>query len=191
MFVLEDSGGDMLTRNSTISVLLMTAALLTLGTGTALAQPRIGFVNTIALMKAAPQAKSALKALRAEFGPREKHLAALSDDLRRLEAKSQRDRTVMSKSAATALDHQITQKRIGLRRLQGKFRADLNARRNAEFVKVRKALYDAVRRVAKKDGYGLVVSQGVVYANKQFDITKQVLAILEKEDQATAHQSAN
>lgn len=181
----------MLARNSTISVLLMTAALLALGTGTALAQPKIGFVNTIALMKEAPQAKSALKALRAEFGPREKHLAALSDDLKRLETQSQRDRTVMSKSAETALDHQIAQKRIGLRRLQEKFRTDLNARRNAEFVKIRKALYDAVRRVAKKDGYGLVVSQGVIYANRQFDITKQVLAILEKEGQSTAHPSTN
>jgi len=51
--------------------------LLSLCSRVALAEAKIGFVDTVKLMEAAPQAKSAQSKIESEFAPREKELVAL------------------------------------------------------------------------------------------------------------------
>lgn len=177
-------------RHFMVSGLLAAATLLPLGNARAMADTRIGYVNTVELMNKSPQGKAALQEMKTEFGPREKKLAAKQKGVKRLEDRLRRDSTVMSKAEMTRLEKELRTKQLDLRRAQVHFRNDLTARRNEVFLKLRKELYDAVADVAEKDSYSLIVGQGVVYVRGQVNITHQVLALLKKEDRTNTRRSA-
>lgn len=178
-------------RHFMILGLLTAATLAPLGNAYAMTDTRIGYVNTVELMNKSPQGKAALQEMKTEFAPREKKLAAKQKDVKRLEDRLRRDSTVMSKAEITKLEQELRTRRLDLRRAQVHFRNDLTARRNKVFAKLRRRLYDAVRDVAKKDDYSLIVGQGVVYVRSQVNITRQVLALLERERGADTRRSAS
>ncbi|MDH5436713.1 MAG: OmpH family outer membrane protein, partial [Gammaproteobacteria bacterium] len=68
-----------------------------------------------------------------------------------------------------------------LKRKQDEFREDFNIRRNEEFGKLQKRIYEAIVSHAKKEKYDLIISDGVIYASDTVDITNQVLARLKAE----------
>jgi len=59
--------------------------------GSLLAETKIGFVDTVKLMEAAPQAKSAQSKIEKEFSPREKELVALQRQIKTKEDKLARN----------------------------------------------------------------------------------------------------
>jgi outer membrane protein len=149
--------------------------VLSLCSGTVLAETKIGFVDTVKLMEAAPQAKSAQSKIEAEFAPREKELVALQREIKKLEDKLTRDGTVMSESERTKLERKILSKRRDMKRTQEEFRDDLNIRRNEVLAKLQKDMYQAVVTLAKEQKFDLILSQGVVYSSDKVDITDSVL----------------
>jgi outer membrane protein len=150
-------------------------AVLSLCSGTALAEARIGFVDTVKLMEAAPQAKSAQSKIESEFAPREKELVALQREIKKLEDDLTRDGAVMSESERSKLERKILAKRRDLKRSQDEFRDDLNIRRNEVLAKLQKDMYQAVVSLAKEQKFDLILSQGVVYSSDKVDITDSVL----------------
>ncbi len=149
--------------------------MLSLGSRVALAETKIGFVDTVKLMEAAPQAKSAQSKIESEFSPREKELVALQREIKKLEDKLTRDGTVMSDSERTKLERKILAKRRDMKRSQDEFRDDLNIRRNEVLAKLQKDMYTAVVSLAKEQKFDLILSQGVVYSSDKVDITDSVL----------------
>jgi outer membrane protein len=150
-------------------------AVLSLCSGTALAEARIGFVDTVKLMEAAPQAKSAQSKIESEFAPREKELVALQREIKKLEDDLTRDGAVMSESERSKLERKILAKRRDLKRSQDEFRDDLNIRRNEVLAKLQKDMYQAVVSLAKEQKFDLILSQGVVYSSDKVDFTDSVL----------------
>ena len=149
--------------------------MLTLCSGTALAETKIGFVDTVKLMEAAPQAKSAQSKIESEFAPREKELVTLQREIKKLEDKLTRDGAVMSESERTKLERKILSRRRDMKRSQDEFRDDLNIRRNEVLAKLQKDMYQAVVTLAKEQKFDLILSQGVVYSSNKVDITDSVL----------------
>jgi outer membrane protein len=150
-------------------------AALSLCSGTVLAETRIGFVDTVKLMEAAPQAKSAQSKIESEFAPREKELVALQREIKKLEDDLTRDGAVMSESERSKLERKILSRRRDLKRSQDEFRDDLNIRRNEVLAKLQKDMYQAVVSLAKEQKFDLILSQGVVYSSDKVDITDSVL----------------
>lgn len=142
---------------------------------TALAETKIGFVDTVKLMEAAPQAKSAQSKIESEFAPREKELVALQREIKKLEDDLTRDGAVMSESERTKLERKILAKRRDMKRTQDEFRDDLNIRRNEVLAKLQKDMYQAVVTLAKEQKFDLILSQGVVFSSDKVDITDSVL----------------
>ena len=149
--------------------------MLSLCSGTALAETKIGFVDTVKLMEAAPQAKSAQSKIESEFAPREKELVTLQREIKKLEDKLTRDGAVMSESERTKLERKILSRRRDMKRSQDEFRDDLNIRRNEVLAKLQKDMYQAVVTLAKEQKFDLILSQGVVYSSNKVDITDSVL----------------
>jgi len=139
------------------------------------AENKIGFVDTVKLMEAAPQAKSAQSKIEKEFAPREKELVALQRQIKTKEDKLTRDGAVMSESERNKLEREILSKRRDLKRSQEEFRDDLNIRRNEVLAKLQKDMYEAVVTLAKEQKFDLIMSQGVVYSSDRIDITASVL----------------
>ena len=161
------------TSSRIISIVLLSA--FTVCPGALLAEIKIGFVDTVKLMEAAPQAKSAQSKIEKEFAPREKELVALQRQIKTKEDKLTRDGAVMSESERSKLERAILSKRRDLKRSQEEFRDDLNIRRNEVLAKLQKDMYEAVVTLAKEQKFDLIMSQGVVYSSKKVDITDSVL----------------
>ncbi len=146
----------------------------------ALAEVKVGFVNTVKLMEEAPQAKAAISKMEAEFAPREKELVALQRDIKQSEDKLSRDSAVMSDSDRTKVERDLVSRKRDLKRSQDEFREDLNIRRNEELAKLQRRLYEAIVDLAKAENYDLIVSEGVVFASTRIDITDAILERLKK-----------
>ncbi|RLB65608.1 MAG: OmpH family outer membrane protein [Deltaproteobacteria bacterium] len=121
------------------------------------AEVKIGFVDTVKLLEAAPQAKSAQSKIESEFAPREKELVAMQREIKKLEDNLARDGAVMSESERTKLERKVLSKRRDLKRSQDEFRDDLNIRRNEVLAKLQKDMYQAVVSLAKEQNYDLIM----------------------------------
>ena len=151
------------------------AAVVSLFAGTAMAEMKVGFVDTAKLMESAPQVKEAQSKIEAEFAPREKELVELQRKIRAQEDRLSRDSAVMSESENTKLERDILAMRRDLKRSQEEFRDDLNIRRNEVLAKLQREIFDAIVAFAKEQNYDLIMGQGVVYSSERVDITEAVL----------------
>jgi len=172
---LRNSGELVMKKTNAAIFTFGLVVMLSLGSRVALAETKIGFVDTVKLMEAAPQAKSAQSKIESEFAPREKELVALQREIKKLEDNLTRDGTVMSDSERTKLERKILSKRRDMKRSQDEFRDDLNIRRNEVLAKLQKDMYTAVVSLAKEQKFDLILSQGVVYSSDKVDITDSVL----------------
>jgi len=141
----------------------------------------IAFVNWSRLTNEAPQAEAALRALEAEFGPRDQQLAAESADLQELERRLARDGAVMSEDDQRRLQRDVVARKRDLRRAEEEFREDFNLRRNEELNRLHRLVIDAVGDVARRSGLDLVITDGVVYASGRVDLTDRVLQELARQ----------
>ena len=156
-----------------LTVLLL--AVLSICSKSLLAETKIGFVDTVKLLEAAPQAKSAQGKIESEFSSREKELVALQRAIKTKEDKLSTDGAVMSESERTKLERDILAKRRDLKRSQDEFRDDLNIRRNEVLAKLQKDMYEAIVALGKEQKFDLILTQGVVYNSDKVDITDSVL----------------
>jgi outer membrane protein len=149
--------------------------VVSLFAGAAMAEMKVGFVDTAKLMESAPQVKEAQSKIEAEFAPREKELVELQRKIRTQEDRLARDSAVMSESENTKLERDILAMRRDLKRSQEEFRDDLNIRRNEVLAKLQREIFDAIVAFAKVQNYDLIMGQGVVYSSERVDITEAVL----------------
>ena len=143
-------------------------------TNVSFAELKIGFVNIPLVLEKAPQAEKAKKRLEQEFSPRDKQLVAQQKDIENMMAKTSKDAAVMGKSEQAKLEKDISNQKRDAQRAQQQFSEDFNASRNEELGKLQRRIVEAVRNIAKDDEYDLLLTDGVIYAKDQFDITAQV-----------------
>jgi len=155
--------------------LMVALAAFAVLTGPAMAESKVGVVNTVQLMEEAPQAKAAQSNIETEFAPREKELVSLQKSVRKLEEKLSRDGAVMSEKESSKLERDILSKRRDLKRSQDEFRDDLNIRKNEVLSKLQRQMYEATVALAKEKKYDVILGQGVVYSSENVDVTDMVL----------------
>jgi len=135
---------------------------------------KVGFVNIPAVLEKAPQAEKAKKRLEQKFSPRDKQLVAQQKEIQSMEEKLTKDASVMSDSEKANLEKDILNKKRDAKRSQQEFSEDFNASRNEELGKLQRRIVEAVRAIAKDEEYDLLLTDGVIYAKDQIDITAQV-----------------
>ena len=139
------------------------------------AELKVGFVNVVRLMEESPQVKSANSRLEREFAPKQRRLQNKADDIQRLEKRVQKDAAIMSETESARRAREIRNKVRELRKEQDEFRDDYNFRRNKELESLQKDLIAAIKRLAERENYDIILSDGVVWASKRIDITEKVL----------------
>ncbi|CAN5901784.1 OmpH family outer membrane protein [soil metagenome] len=150
------------------------------GTPSLAADLRIGVVNPIKVLEAAPQAEDARKRLEREFAPRDKNLVAAQRRAKQLEDRLAKDAPVMSDTERRKIERDIIGVKRDLKRDQDEFREDLNFRRNEEFGKIQRQVVEAIQILAKEQGFDVVLGEGVIYANERVDVTSKVVERLKK-----------
>jgi len=150
------------------------------GTPSRAADLRIGVVNPIKVLEAAPQAEEARKRLEREFAPRDRNLVAAQRKAKQLEDRLAKDAPVMSDTERRKIERDIIGVKRDLKRDQDEFREDLNFRRNEEFGKIQRQVVEAIQILAKEEGFDVIVGEGVIYANEKVDVTSKVVERLKK-----------
>jgi len=146
----------------------------------------VGVVNAAKVIEDAPQADAARKKLEQEFAPRDKKLLEIQKKLRSLETKLERDSAIMSESARRKIERDIVSLKRDFKRGQDEFREDLNLRRNEEFGKLQLRVSEVIVSIAKEGKYDLILTDGVIYASDNVDITDQIVQRLKLMDKRSA-----
>jgi outer membrane protein len=161
------------------SVALFSLCLcLSLVSGRADAEVKMGVVNFQKLLEDAPQTKTAMQALENEFAPRRRELLTLQNDLKARDEKLQKEGAVMSEADRAKAEKQLRDQQREFSRKAGEFQDDASTRRNEEIGKVQRYLVTEIQAFAVAQGFDLVLGEGVFYAKGPLDVTANVLAVL-------------
>lgn len=145
------------------------------------AEQKIAFVNQAKLLQKAPQAEAARSKLQKEFAKRDKSLVDMQKQIKSDTDKLQKDAAILSSTELNKLKRKITLLRRDLERDKAAFKEDLSIRQNEELVKLQKSVLKSIQTIAEKEKYDLIISEGVIYASKQIDITDKILSELKKQ----------
>jgi len=137
---------------------------------------KIGFVDIPFLIDEAPQSKEASVRLEREFAPRQQSIKSQKQLLAELREELEGDNLDLIERANIERELRKTERRV--KRDEQEFREELNIQKNLEFKKVRVYVLDAIATFAKRYEYDLIISDGVLYANKRIDVTDEVLSEL-------------
>jgi outer membrane protein len=142
------------------------------------AEIKIGYVDFQKLMTEAPQVKTAMQALQNEFGPRQRELLAMQNDLKSRDDKLAKEGAIMAEADRAKAEKTLRDQQREFSRKGGEFQDDLSTRKNEEIGRVQRYLLEEIRTYSSAQGFDLVLGEGVFYNKPQLDITAQVLEVL-------------
>jgi outer membrane protein len=141
------------------------------------AEMKIGVVNFQKLMEEAPQVKSAMQALQNEFGPRQRELVTMQNDLKARDEKLAKEAAVMAEADRVKAEKTLRDQQREFSRKGGEFQDDLSTRKNEEIGKVQRYLVQEVQAYSSAQGFDLVLVESL-YSKPGLDITAQILEVL-------------
>lgn len=157
---------------------LYTAGLgLALATSTvSQAADKIAVVNVSSIFQQSPQRAVVAKQLENEFKGRATELQSMERDLQTKMQRLQRDGSTMKASERSSLEKSVMAQRETFSTKAQAFEQDNRRRQTEERNKILSRIQDAVKSVATKEGYDVVIdANAVAYASNAKDITADVL----------------
>ena len=148
----------------------------------------IGYVDMKRVLDNAPQVVAGREKLDQEFRPRNEYIEA--DEARITALEQQLQQGEMSDEAKVQLERQIREMRRNVNRQREDLRDELSFRRTEEVQKLEDQINLAVQDIARRNGYDLIISSPVVYADPALDITDMILQQLQIEFDADQRERA-
>lgn len=143
----------------------------------ALAETKIGFVNSDKVMREAAPAVRAQKRLEKEFEKRDQDLQRIAKDLQTMQESLEKNGMTLAESDRKTKEREFNDLNREFQRRQREFREDLNQRRNEELASVLDKANKAVKQIAEAEKYDIIF-QEAVYASPRIDITDKVIKAL-------------
>lgn len=154
-------------------------AVIVSGAATAQTNLKVGVINVARLIEQSPQSESVTKKLQDEFGPRQRDITAMQQQLRTQQETFQRDAPVMGEEERVNLERQIRDGQRELERTQNVYLEDLNLRRNEELGKLQREVLQKAQEYARAQKFDLLLAdQSVIFASTAVDVTEAVLEML-------------
>ncbi len=154
------------------------ALLLMIGAAGVQAESKIGYLNASALLQNSPQARDVQERLRKEFEPRSKELTSKAEKLKKAGEDFQKNGLLLSEDQRKKKERDLLGQQRDFKNAKEEFEEDFRLRQNEELGGLQKSLMEAVDKFGKKNGYDLLVTEGVVFASSKMDVTEQVLEVL-------------
>lgn len=164
-----------------LSIIVMSSALIGHTPAVYAAGSKLAVVNVSKALEESPQAIAANKRLEIEFAPRNQILLQMRKSLRSYEDRLAKQGMQMTDQQLQELERNVRDTKREIRRAQEDYREDLNIRRNEELRKLQKRVNRAIKTVASRKDYDIVMGEGVLYSSDRVDITKDILKVLEEE----------
>jgi outer membrane protein len=155
----------------------LSIAILAMPVAPALAQGKIGFVNTEKIMRDSAPAQRAQKKIEGEFTKRDQELTRIADQLKRMQEDLEKNAMTMSEGQRRTKERELADLDRDFQRKRREFQEDLNQRRNEELAQVLEQANRAIRALAEQEKYDIIF-QDAVYANPRIDLTDRVIKTL-------------
>jgi outer membrane protein len=140
---------------------------------------KFGFVHTERILRDSVPAQRAQKKIEAEFQKRDRELAGLAEQLKRMQAEIDKDAMTMSESQRRAKEREFGELNREFQRKQREFREDLNQRRNEELREVVEQANRVIRQIAEQEKFDIIFQEMPAYVSPRIDITDKVIKALE------------
>lgn len=140
---------------------------------------KIGFVNTQRILRDSAPAKAAQKKIDQEFAKRNKELENEIKAFRKEVQQFQKDALVLPETDRNRKQRELGNKDADIQRKQREIQEDFNRRRNEEFAIIIEKANVAIKDIAEKDNYDLIL-QDAVTVSERVDITNKVIEALGK-----------
>lgn len=161
-------------------ILLM--LLMLVATSATAQQLRVGYVDMKQVLDNAPQVLAGREKLDLEFRPRNETI-----EFQERQVQAMDDRLQMgdlTEDARIRLDRELREMRRNVNRQKEDLRDELSFRRTEEVQKLEDQINQAVEEIARNNGYDLILSSPVVYADSSLHITQLILDQLRLEYEA-------
>lgn len=156
------------------------AILLLSLSGLAHAELKIGVYDNRAILDNLPMVQNELKKLNAEFEPTQKEINDKREALLALQESISKNRDILSEAELKQKTLDFQSKRRDLQLLVEDTDRLVNVRRNEVVRQLQATVEEEVVKLAKEEGYDLILRSGVLHASAQVDITQKVLERLSK-----------
>ncbi|TRZ94245.1 MAG: OmpH family outer membrane protein [Rhodocyclaceae bacterium] len=143
----------------------------------ALAEGRIGFVNSQKILNDAPQAARAKKKIEKDFEKRDQDLQRIAKQLQGMQENLDKNAVTMAEAERRTKEREFTDLNRDFQRKQREFREDLSQRQNEEMAAIFERVNKIIKQIAEAEKYDIIF-QEAVYTNPRIDITDKVIKAL-------------
>jgi outer membrane protein len=143
----------------------------------ALADSKIGFVNSQKILNDAPQAARAKKKIEKDFEKRDQDLQRIAKQLQGMQENLDKNAVTMGESERRTKEREFGELNRDFQRRQREFREDLSQRQNEEMASIFERVNKIIKQIAEAEKYDIIF-QEAVYANPRIDITDKVIKAL-------------
>lgn len=151
---------------------------------------KIGVVNTEKILRESAPAIKAQKKIEKEFLTRDEQLKKVAAQVREYQEQLERNSKGISEEERRVKERELASLTRQYQRTQQQMREDLNARQNEEYGLILERVNNAIKIIAEKEGYDLILQlQDSVYRSQRIDITNQVIEVLVEQDATLPTQS--
>ena len=158
--------------------ILFVALIALIGSTTAAADLKIGFVNTERVFRDAVPAVRAQKKIEQEFAKRDQEMQKMAEQVRKLQESLEKNAVTMPETERRNKEREFSDLNKDFQRKQREFREDLNQRRNEELAAVLERANRTIKAIAEAEKFDIIF-QEAVYASPRIDITDKVIKALE------------
>jgi outer membrane protein len=157
-------------------IIVASTALLLISSG-AMAEGKIGFVNSQKILNDAPQAARAKKKIEKDFEKRDQDLQRIAKQLQGMQENIDKNAVTMAESERRTKEREFAELNRDFQRKQREFREDLSQRQNEEMASIFERVNKIIKQIAEAEKYDIIF-QEAVYANPRIDITDRVIKAL-------------
>jgi outer membrane protein len=166
-------------KNTFLAVILAALAGAVFAQGPAPSSGKFGFVHTERILRDSVPAVRAQKKIEAEFQKRDRELAGMAEQLKRLQEELDKNAMTMSETQRRAKEREFGEANREFQRKQREFREDLNQRRNEELAQVVEQANRIIRMIAEQEKFDIIFQEMPAYVSPRIDITDKVIKALE------------
>ena len=154
-------------------------AVLALPAAPAVAEGKIGFVNTERIMRESAPAQRAQKKIEGEFMKRDQELTRIAEQLKRMQEDVEKNAVTMTEAQRRVKERELGVMDRDFQRKRREFQEDLNQRRNEELAQVLEQANRAIRAIAEQEKFDIIFQEMPAYVSPRIDITDKVIKALE------------
>jgi outer membrane protein len=146
---------------------------------------RIAAVDLALLMEESPYTDDVSERLREEFGPVQRELSAMQQEVQAIEERLATGGEFMAPEAVAQLEREYGRLSRQFQLRGAEYQEDVGRRNSEEVVRLQDIVISAVRDYSEAQGYDLVLADGIVYHDLRIDITDPVMALIQERYRAS------